>query len=79
MLRRVVATRAAAAASILIFIAEFPNGLYNDGFNKGVMFKLATFLSYITAIHYGFNIVNRYKTTGKLLFKTPSFHWNRVR
>ena len=61
----VVAGRGAALGAAQFFILRTPTGLYNDGFNKPLVFKLTSFLSYPTAIDYGFVLLGQHTRSGK--------------
>ena len=61
----VVAGRGATLGAAHVFILRTPMGLYNDGFNKPLVFKLTSFLSYPAAIDYGFVLLDKYTRLGK--------------
>ena len=63
----VVAGRGAAMGALQYFIWGAVTGIYNDGLNKPMMFKLTSFLSYPTAIYYGFYIMHQHRQLGKYI------------
>ena len=65
LLSYVVAGRGASLGAVQFFIWGTVRGVYNDDLNKPIVFKLTSFLSYPTAIYYGFLLMGQYGRLGK--------------
>jgi len=67
LLSCVVAGRGASLGAVQFFIWGTLR-VYNGGLNKPIMFKLMSFLSYPTAIYYGFLLLGHYARLGKYTY-----------